>query len=102
MSGSLLSIRVALYPFYLDFKILLSLGWVSMGKDVNKCEQKGRRRRKWLEERKWGGSVVLEMKRVTGDEKRIYKRERKEKLSSRVSPRRSEILWKFFHLSPSL
>jgi hypothetical protein len=78
-----------------------------MGKDVNKCEQKGRRRRRrrrrrWLEKRKWGGSGVLEMKSVTGDEKRIYKRERTEKLSSRVSPRRSEILWKFFHPSPPL
>jgi hypothetical protein len=72
-----------------------------MGKDVNKCEQKGRRRR-WLEKRKWGGSGVLKLKRVTRDEKRIYKRERTEKLSSRVSPRRNEILWKFFHLSPPL
>jgi hypothetical protein len=49
-----------------------------------------------------GGSGVLELKRVTRDEKRIYKRERTEKLSSRVSPRRNEILWKFFHLSPPL
>jgi hypothetical protein len=63
---------------------------------------KRRRRRRWLEKRKWGGSVVLELKGVTGDEKRIYKRERTEKLSSRVSPRRNEILWKFFHLSPPL
>jgi hypothetical protein len=33
-----ISFRDPLYPFCLDFKKLLSLGLVSMGKDANKCE----------------------------------------------------------------
>jgi hypothetical protein len=59
-------------------------------------EEDGWRREYW----RFGEGGMFEMKKVTENEKRIYKRGTDEEMPSRAFRRRSEILWKFFHLSP--